>query len=139
DSVQEKLGQLRGTGIGISVDAFGSGYSSLSYLQRFPVTALKIARDFVDVTGSDPEQWELASAIVALGRALNLTVIAEGVERRSQLRRLRALGCESAQGFYFARPLNPAALQALLERGGELIERRDVTIDLRAKTARGDA
>ena len=62
---------LRDAGIGVSIDDFGTGYSSLSYLQRFPVTTLKIARDFVDVDGGDADAWELASAIIAMGRALN--------------------------------------------------------------------
>jgi diguanylate cyclase (GGDEF)-like protein len=129
-ATEEKLGQLRSAGIGISVDDFGTGYSSLSYLQRFPVTILKIARDFVDVDNSDPEAWELASAIIALGRALRLTIIAEGVERKSQLGRLRALGCAFAQGFYFARPLDPGALQALLEHDSILTGPAEVDKDL---------
>jgi EAL domain-containing protein (putative c-di-GMP-specific phosphodiesterase class I) len=81
------------------------------------VTTLKIARDFVDVDSHDSEAWELASAIVALGRALRLSVIAEGVEQWSQLGRLRTLGCEYAQGFYFARPLDPASIESLLVHG----------------------
>ncbi len=120
-TTHQKLSELREAGIGISVDDFGTGYSSLSYLQRFPVTALKIARDFVDVEEVDPEAWELASAIIALGRALRLTVVAEGVERRAQLGRLRALGCEYAQGFYFSRPLDHIALEALLSHDALLI------------------
>ena len=106
-TTRAKLQDLRDAGIGVSIDDFGTGYSSLSYLQRFPVTTLKIARDFVDVDGVDADAWELANAIVALGRALQLSVIAEGVEQWSQLGRLRTLGCEFAQGFYFARPLDP--------------------------------
>jgi diguanylate cyclase (GGDEF)-like protein len=129
-ATQEKLGRLREAGIGISVDDFGTGYSSLSYLQRFPVSILKIARDFVDVEGTDPEAWELASAIIALGRALRLTIIAEGIERRSQLGRLRTLGCEYGQGFYFARPLDPAALEALLQRDVKLIAPPELDHDL---------
>jgi EAL domain-containing protein (putative c-di-GMP-specific phosphodiesterase class I) len=115
-----KLEDLRQAGIGISVDDFGTGYSSLSYLQRFPVTTLKIARDFVDVATPDPDSWELANAIIALGKALRLSVIAEGVEQSSQLGRLQALGCEYAQGFYFARPLDPASIESLLSHGGIL-------------------
>jgi diguanylate cyclase (GGDEF)-like protein len=115
-----KLHDLRDAGIGVSIDDFGTGYSSLSYLQRFPVTTLKIARDFVDVDGVDADAWELANAIVALGRALRLSVIAEGVEHWSQLARLRSLGCEYAQGFYFARPLEPASIESLLAHGGVL-------------------
>jgi diguanylate cyclase (GGDEF)-like protein len=117
-----KLQDLRNAGVSLSVDDFGTGYSSLSYLQRFPVTTLKIARDFVMCDRSDEDRWELASAIIALGRALNLAVIAEGVEQRSQLGRLRELGCEYVQGFYFARPLDPVALEALLAHGGVLHE-----------------
>ena len=113
-ATRSKLQDLRDAGIGVSIDDFGTGYSSLSYLQRFPVTTLKIARDFVDVDGLDPDAWELASAIVALGRALRLSVIAEGVEQWSQLGRLRTLGCEYAQGFYFARPLDPASIEHCL-------------------------
>ena len=92
-----------------SIDDFGTGYSSLSYLQRFPVTTLKIARDFVDVDGRDADAWELASAIVALGRALRLSVIAEGVEQLVAARPAADARLRVAQGFYFARPLDPAA------------------------------
>ncbi len=119
-ATRSKLQDLRDAGIGVSIDDFGTGYSSLSYLQRFPVTTLKIARDFVDVDGLDADAWELASAIVALGRALHLSVIAEGVEQWSQLGRLRTLGCEYAQGFYFARPLDPASVESLLVHGSVL-------------------
>ena len=93
-----KLRRLREVGLGISVDDFGTGYSSLSYLQRFPVTSLKIARDFVHVDESEPDSWELASAIVSMGRALHLEVVAEGVEHLYQLNRLRDLGCRYRPG-----------------------------------------
>jgi EAL domain-containing protein (putative c-di-GMP-specific phosphodiesterase class I) len=119
-ATRSKLQELRDVGIGVSIDDFGTGYSSLSYLQQFPVTTLKIARDFVDVDSLDSDAWELASAIVALGRALRLSVIAEGAEQWAQLGRLRTLGCEYAQGFYFARPLDPAAIESLLAHGGVL-------------------
>jgi EAL domain-containing protein (putative c-di-GMP-specific phosphodiesterase class I) len=124
-ATQAKLHDLRDAGLGIAVDDFGTGYSSLSYLQRFPVTELKIARDFVS-DDPDPERWQLASAIIALGRALELNVIAEGVENRSQLQRLRGLGCDFAQGYYLARPLESAALQALVARGGIVYEPHEV-------------
>ncbi len=125
-ATRTKMQDLRDAGIGVSIDDFGTGYSSLSYLQRFPVTTLKIARDFVDVDGLDPEAWELASAIVALGRALRLSVVAEGVEQWSQLGRLRTLGCEFAQGFYFSRPLDPASIESLLGHGRVLSGDPDV-------------
>jgi len=120
-ATREKLQALRDAGIGVSLDDFGTGYSSLSYLQRFPVTTLKIARDFVDVDGLDADAWELVSAIVALGRALRLSVVAEGVEQWSQLGRLRTLGCEYAQGFYFARPLDAGSIESMLSHGSVLI------------------
>jgi diguanylate cyclase (GGDEF)-like protein len=120
-ATREKLQDLRDAGIGVSIDDFGTGYSSLSYLQRFPVTTLKIARDFIDVDGLDADAWELVSAIVALGRALRLSVVAEGVEQWSQLGRLRTLGCEYAQGFYFARPLDAASIETMLAHGSVLI------------------
>ena len=113
-----KLRRLRDAGIGISVDDFGTGYSSLSYLQRFPVTSLKIARDFVDVDESRPDGWELASAIVSMGNALHLEVVAEGVEHLFQLNRLRDLGCGFAQGYYLARPATAERIEALLGRSG---------------------
>jgi diguanylate cyclase (GGDEF)-like protein len=109
-----KLRRLRSAGLGISVDDFGTGYSSLSYLRRFPVTSLKIARDFVDVDETQPESWELAGAIVSLGNALRLEVVAEGVEHLYQLNRLRELGCGLAQGYYLARPAGVERIQALL-------------------------
>ena len=109
-----KLRQLKDAGIGISVDDFGTGYSSLSYLQRFPVSTLKIARDFVDLDRENHDAWQFASAIIAMADALHLSVIAEGVETPGQLRRLTELGCGYAQGFYFARPLDAAAVTSLL-------------------------
>jgi EAL domain-containing protein (putative c-di-GMP-specific phosphodiesterase class I) len=134
-ATQAKLRELRDAGLGIAVDDFGTGYSSLSYLQRFPVTELKIARDFV-CDDPDPERWQLASSIIALGQALRLKVIAEGVEHRSQLQLLRGLGCDYAQGYYLARPLESAALQALLARGGLLYQPHQVDSMLLEETAR---
>ena len=83
--------------------------SSLSYLKRFPVDVLKIDRSFVDGLGEDPDDTAIVTAIISLGRALGLRVVAEGVETRRQLDELRRLGCDRAQGFLFARP-RPAAL-----------------------------
>ena len=108
-----KLEALRGLGLGVAIDDFGTGYSSLSYLQRFPATAIKIARDFVAVDEADADSWELASAIVSMGRALRLTVIAEGVEEPFQLERLRKLRCSRAQGYYLGRPLPADELEGL--------------------------
>jgi diguanylate cyclase (GGDEF)-like protein len=111
-----KLEAIRALGLGVAIDDFGTGYSSLSYLQRFPATAIKIARDFVAVDEADTDSWELASAIVSMGRALRLTVIAEGVEEPFQLERLRKLRCSRAQGYYLARPLPADELEQLFSQ-----------------------
>ncbi|MEX0709682.1 MAG: EAL domain-containing protein [Chloroflexota bacterium] len=116
DAAIEVLGKLRELGIQIALDDFGTGYSSLSYLHRFPIDILKIAQGFVDVDDANDERWILARAIISLGKALGLTVIAEGVERRAQVQRLKAAGCEFAQGFFFARPLHGETLAAEFAR-----------------------
>jgi diguanylate cyclase (GGDEF)-like protein/PAS domain S-box-containing protein len=103
------LQDLRSLGVELAIDDFGTGYSSLSYLKRFPVDVLKIDRSFVDGLGEDPDDTAIVTAIISLGRALGLRLVAEGVETRSQLDELRRLGCDRAQGFMFARP-RPAAL-----------------------------
>jgi diguanylate cyclase (GGDEF)-like protein len=113
------LRELRLLGVSLAVDDFGTGYSSLSYLRRFPVEAVKIDRSFVDRVGSGPEDSAVVAAIVKLSEALGLTVVAEGVETPTQLNKLRELGCELAQGYLFAPPLEAAALTELL-RGPDL-------------------
>jgi diguanylate cyclase (GGDEF)-like protein len=110
----EKLESLRRRGVRIAVDDFGTGYSSLGYLRRFPVDILKIAREFVVPASSEPEAWAFAHAIVALGRTLGLTIVAEGIEELGQLNRLRELGCQLGQGFLLGRPVSGADLEALL-------------------------
>ena len=116
DAAIEVLGKLRDRGIQIALDDFGTGYSSLSYLHRFPIDILKIAQGFVDVDDANDERWILATAIISLGKALGLKVIAEGVERRAQVQRLKAAGCEFAQGFFFAHPLVADKLAAEFAR-----------------------
>jgi diguanylate cyclase (GGDEF)-like protein len=109
-----KLQALRERGVRIAIDDFGTGYSSLSYLRRFPVDILKIAKDFIVRSGDSSEEWAFAAAIVALGRTLDLQIIAEGIEEPGQLARLRSLGCEFGQGFLFAQPLPAASVTGLL-------------------------
>jgi diguanylate cyclase (GGDEF)-like protein len=108
DLAVEALHRLRELGVQLSLDDFGTGYSSLSYLQRLPVGVVKIAKSFVDDVETIPNQRALLEAIVAMGRALDMFIVAEGVEQMQQVRLLESLGCAAGQGFAFSRSLRPA-------------------------------
>ena len=114
DALLERLHALKALGIRLAIDDFGTGYSSLSYLRRLPVDILKVDKSFIDAIDVDDEAFKLTRVIVRMARTLHLSVIAEGVERASQVARLRRIGCEMAQGFYFARPLSAAGMSAQL-------------------------
>lgn len=107
DRVVPLMTSLRDLGVKLSVDDFGTGFSSLTYLKRFPVQKLKIDQSFVRNIVTDPDDAAIANTIVRLGQSLNITVIAEGVETVEQLSVLRDLNCDEAQGYYFAKPLPP--------------------------------
>ena len=109
-SVAETLSALRGLGVKIAVDDFGTGYSSLLYLRRFPVDILKLDRGFVAGLGDDGPDQAIVASMVSLAHALGLVAVAEGVEDPRQLEALRALGCDLAQGFLWARPAAPGEL-----------------------------
>ncbi|GJG86645.1 hypothetical protein tb265_18260 [Gemmatimonadetes bacterium T265] len=114
EAVRERLHELRALGARIAVDDFGTGYSALGYLRQFPVDVLKIDKSFVDGIARGGSEAALARTIVALGDALELRCVAEGVETAEQRAALRALGCPLAQGYHFARPLAPEAVDALV-------------------------
>ena len=106
--------RLTGLGVRISIDDFGTGYSSLSYLKRLPADAIKIDKSFVGGLGEDPGDTAITRMIVELAHTLGMEVIAEGVETWAQAALLREMGCDMAQGFFFARPLPPEAVPEIL-------------------------
>jgi diguanylate cyclase (GGDEF)-like protein len=108
------LAALKALGVKLAIDDFGTGYSSLAYLERFPLDVLKIDKSFVDHVTAGGKGLVLARAIIALGDALGLRTVAEGIERPEQAEALRALGCHLGQGYLFARPLVPADVDHLL-------------------------
>jgi EAL domain-containing protein (putative c-di-GMP-specific phosphodiesterase class I) len=108
------LVKLRSKGIKLLMDDFGTGYSSLSYLHRFPLNTLKIDASFVGRMDTSREDAGIIQTIVSLAHTLGMDIIAEGVETASQLAQLRQLNVECAQGFYFAKPLDSAAAEALI-------------------------
>jgi diguanylate cyclase (GGDEF)-like protein/PAS domain S-box-containing protein len=114
DVVERLLGGIRDLGVELAIDDFGTGYSSLAYLKRFPVQRLKVDRAFVRDLGHDADSAAIVRSVVALGHGLSMRIVAEGVETGEQLAMLRALGCDEYQGYLFARPMDAAAVPALL-------------------------
>lgn len=125
----EVMRNLNEMGIEISIDDFGTGFSSLSYLKRFPIQTLKIDKSFVDTVTEKEEDAAFVRMIVGVAKALNLSVIAEGVETADQLEFLRSEGCKLIQGYFFSKPLPPEqALAFMLEHnfaGEALKEKKD--------------
>ena len=130
--------ELKQLGIKLAMDDFGTGFSSLSYLKRFPFDKLKIDISFVREITTDPESAAIARSIIAMGHNLNLRVIAEGVETAGQLAYLRSHGCDDIQGFFFSRALPADEFEALLredrrleipEQGGQRTERILLLVD----------
>jgi diguanylate cyclase (GGDEF)-like protein len=117
DAAIDALGRLKATGVRIALDDFGSGASSLSRLRELPVDELKLHESFIAPLGSSPEDTLIVGALVDLGHALGLAVVAEGVERDSQLEQLRELGCDAAQGYAIGRPVSEEQLEAALVGG----------------------
>jgi EAL domain-containing protein (putative c-di-GMP-specific phosphodiesterase class I) len=111
------LQELRARGIRVAVDDFGTGYSSLSYLRKFPIDALKIDQSFVRQITMAPQDTTIVSAIISMGRSLNLRVVAEGVETIGELEFLQAHQCDEAQGYYFSRPIPHEEFAKFLEIG----------------------
>ncbi len=115
EAQRHTLAALRSLGVGLAIDDFGTGYSSLTYLKRFPVNGIKVDQSFVAGLGRDAFDSAIIESVIELAHAVGLHVTAEGVETAEQLCRLQALGCDFAQGFYFARPQPADELRTLLD------------------------
>lgn len=106
--------RLRAIGVTMAVDDFGTGYSSLAYLRRLPIDVLKIDRSFVAEADNNEEDAQIVKTILALGQALKLTVVAEGIETPQQAEILKSLGCDIGQGYLFSRPMPAEQAEAWL-------------------------
>ena len=109
------LDELKAIGVSLAVDDFGTGYSSLSYLKTFPLDLLKIDRSFICGLPEDGRDRAIVRAIIVMAHSLDLRVVAEGVETMKQAQMLWELGCDEIQGYYYSRPLDPAAMYDFMQ------------------------
>jgi diguanylate cyclase (GGDEF)-like protein/PAS domain S-box-containing protein len=116
----ERLWTLRRMGIQLAIDDFGTGYASLSYLQRFPISILKVDKSFTEQLGRNDNESPLSRAVLSLGQMLQIPTVAEGIENHEQWQRLRILGCELGQGYLFSRPISAERLEEFLATVSEL-------------------
>jgi EAL domain-containing protein (putative c-di-GMP-specific phosphodiesterase class I) len=114
-STIEVLHALKALGVRLAIDDFGTGYSSLAYLKAFPLDFLKIDRKFVAGIDKDASDNVIIGSMISLAHALNLTVVAEGAETAGEVGQLQDMGCDLAQGFYFAKPMSCEAVQDFLQ------------------------
>jgi len=109
-----ELQKLRELGIQLQIDDFGTGYSSLSQLQSLNIDVIKIDQSFIRKLGKDYQSEALCETIVSIGRTLDITIVAEGVETAVQLRKLQAMGCDEVQGYLLSRPVPAEDIPALM-------------------------
>ena len=112
--IETVLGEVKVLGVRLEIDDFGKEYSSLSYLNRLPVDALKIDRSFLESFGENPSNLLIVEAVISLAHSLGLKVTGEGVESVEQLELLRGMGCDFVQGYHLARPLPSEEVEQLL-------------------------
>jgi predicted signal transduction protein with EAL and GGDEF domain len=122
------LNELKDLAVTLALDDFGTGYSSLSYLKRFPIDIVKIDQGFIEDVAQNRSSHAIVSAVIELAHALDMTVITEGVETAEQHHEVAALGSESCQGFYFARPMSASSLDALARQATVLDLRLPIVV-----------
>jgi diguanylate cyclase (GGDEF)-like protein/PAS domain S-box-containing protein len=115
----ETMEDLKALGVGLHMDDFGTGYSSLNHLHRYPFDTLKIDRSFIQGIAEEEDSVEIVGTILELARSLEMDVVAEGIETIEQVERLKLLGCRLGQGYYFAKPMDAAAISAMLVAADE--------------------
>jgi EAL domain-containing protein (putative c-di-GMP-specific phosphodiesterase class I) len=121
ESARRQIVALQNLGVSFSVDDFGTGYASFTYIERLPVNRLKIDQAFIHNMSSRPEGSAVIRAIIGLGRGLGLRVVAEGVETEAQFAELRAEGCDEVQGYLFSRPLEAAEFETFFQAHGRTL------------------
>ncbi len=123
DRTLKQLGAIKQMGVRLAIDDFGTGYSSLGQLKNFPIDTLKVDRSFIRDLATKPEDRAIATAIIAMGKTLSLTVVAEGVETPEQQAFLRQQACDEVQGYYFSKPIVAAEFAALLRANQSVLNR----------------
>jgi EAL domain-containing protein (putative c-di-GMP-specific phosphodiesterase class I) len=122
ENIRRAFGDLRRLGVGISIDDFGTGYSNLRYLESFPISEIKVDRSFVHDVAHSPAKRVIVESVVKLGGALDIRVVAEGIETEAERAIMRTLGCSIGQGYLFAAPMTESKLRRLLDQGMVLRE-----------------
>lgn len=125
EEVRNRLDDLRALGVVLTVDDFGTGYSNFAYLRRLPISRLKIDRAFVSRMHRDPGDAAVVRAVVAVGNALQLDVVAEGVESQEHIQMLKAMGCDELQGYHLERPLESEPFKLFLRPQSGLLRRNE--------------
>jgi EAL domain-containing protein (putative c-di-GMP-specific phosphodiesterase class I) len=115
--IRRAFEHLRRLGIGISIDDFGTGYSNLRYLESFPLSEIKVDRSFVHDVAHSAAKRIIVESVIKLGAALDIRVVAEGIETEAERSIMRSLGCSIGQGYLFAAPMEEARLHWLLDQG----------------------
>ena len=125
NSALEGLGVIRSLGVKVGLDDFGTGYSSLAYLRQFPLDFVKIDSSCIRQLADNTSERAMVTAIIGMAHALQLSVVAEGVETPEELAILKALGCDRAQGFLFSHPVDASTFGALLANGSTLTPEKE--------------